>query len=192
MRRCSFPLPVLESLCNRKFDPRESYRGMEYLMSANPKNGDSADDKVAVTLPGTVEKIIPSIGPNHPEKAQIAVQGAEDLYREIRVENTLQDDDGNPVSLKLGAEVEVTIDAGFGRYQAEGSFGSQGFRSTPPAGKGQARQLVGPILPLALSVRCIPHSKKRTNDRQLHRILRRRFECRRRGHLSRAARDRES
>ncbi len=78
-------------------------------MSANPKNGDSADDKVAVTLPETVEKIIPSIGPNHPEKAQIAVQGAEDLYREIRVENTLQDDDGNPVSLKLGAEMEVTI-----------------------------------------------------------------------------------
>jgi len=64
-----------------------------------------------MTLPGTVEKIIPPIVPSEPEKAQIAVHGAEELYREIRVENTLQDEDGNPVSLKKGAEVEVTIAA---------------------------------------------------------------------------------
>jgi len=31
--------------------------------------------------------------------------------KEIRVENTLQDEDGEPVSLKPGAEVEVTIEA---------------------------------------------------------------------------------
>ena len=35
----------------------------------------------------------------------------DDLYKEIRVENTLQDEDGEPVSLKPGAEVEVTIEA---------------------------------------------------------------------------------
>jgi hypothetical protein len=68
-------------------------------------------EKATVTLPGTVEKIIPSIHPGEPEKAQITVEGAEDLYREIRVENTLQDGKGNPVSLKKGAEVEVTIEA---------------------------------------------------------------------------------
>jgi hypothetical protein len=69
------------------------------------------DEKVTITLPGTVEKIIPALVPNEPEKAQIAVHGAEELYREIRVENTLQDADGKPVSLKKGAEVEVTIAA---------------------------------------------------------------------------------
>ena len=63
------------------------------------------------TKPGTVEKIIPSLDPQEPEKAQIAVEGAEELYREIRIENTLQDEAGNEVCLKRGAEVEVTIAA---------------------------------------------------------------------------------
>jgi hypothetical protein len=75
------------------------------------KEEKNTDEKVTVTLPGTVEKIIPAMVPNEPEKAQIAVHGAEELYREIRVENTLQDADGKPVSLKKGAEVEVTIAA---------------------------------------------------------------------------------
>jgi hypothetical protein len=67
-------------------------------------------DKPNVTLPGTVEKIIPAIG-NEPEKAQITVEGADDLYREVRIENTFQDADGKQVSLKEGAEVDVTIEA---------------------------------------------------------------------------------
>jgi hypothetical protein len=71
----------------------------------------SEPDKATVTLPGTVEKIIPPIMPTEPEKAQIIVEGAEHLYREIRVKNTLQDADGNEVSLKKGATVEVTIAA---------------------------------------------------------------------------------
>jgi hypothetical protein len=71
----------------------------------------NSPEKATVTLPGTVEKIIPPLVPTQPEKAQIAVEGAEHLYREIRVENTLQDADGNEVSLKKGATVEVTIAA---------------------------------------------------------------------------------
>jgi hypothetical protein len=67
-------------------------------------------EKPAVTLPGTVEKIIPA-NPVAPEKAQIAVEGAEHLYREIRVENTLKYADGKEVVLKPGAQVEVTIEA---------------------------------------------------------------------------------
>jgi hypothetical protein len=67
-------------------------------------------EKPAVTLPGTVEKIIPE-NRVEPEKAQIAVEGAEHLYREIRVENTLKDEKGKKVSLKEGAHVEVTIEA---------------------------------------------------------------------------------
>lgn len=79
------------------------------IKQTDKKNSDS--EKAAVTLPGTVEKIIPAIHPGEEDKAQITVEGAEDLYREIRVENTLQDGNGNPVSLKKGAEVEVTIEA---------------------------------------------------------------------------------
>jgi hypothetical protein len=79
--------------------------------NTNDKDEDRPDEKAAVTLPGTVEKIIPPITPNQPEKAQIAVEGAEDLYKEIRVENTLQDESGNEVALKKGAKVDVTIEA---------------------------------------------------------------------------------
>jgi hypothetical protein len=68
-------------------------------------------EKAAVTLPGTVEKIIPPVAPTVPEKAQIAVEGAEEFYREIRIENKLQDPQGKPVALKDGAEVEITIAA---------------------------------------------------------------------------------
>jgi hypothetical protein len=70
----------------------------------------SEPQKPAVTLPGTVEKIIPA-NPIAPEKAQISVEGAEHLYREIRVENALEDENGNKVGLKPGAQVEVTIEA---------------------------------------------------------------------------------
>ena len=71
---------------------------------------EKSPDKPNVTLPGTVEKIIPAVG-NEPEKAQITVEGADPLYREVRIENALQDAHGNPVSLEKGAEVDVTIAA---------------------------------------------------------------------------------
>ena len=68
-------------------------------------------EKTSTTLPGTVRKIIKPIHPKLPETAEIAVEGAEDLYREIRVENTLKDESGNDVALKEGAPVDVTIEA---------------------------------------------------------------------------------
>ena len=68
-------------------------------------------DKPSVTLPGTVEKIIKPSEPGEPEKAQISIEGADDLYREIRVENSLTAKNGDQVGLKQGAEVEVTLEA---------------------------------------------------------------------------------
>jgi hypothetical protein len=68
-------------------------------------------EKPNVTLPGTVEKIIESPRPDEPEKAQISIEGADDLYREIRIKNSLTDENGEEVSLKKGAEVEVTVEA---------------------------------------------------------------------------------
>jgi hypothetical protein len=68
-------------------------------------------EKPSTTLPATVEKIIESSHPSVPEKVQIAVEGADHLYREIRIENNLTDENGDKVRLKPGAEVEVTIEA---------------------------------------------------------------------------------
>jgi hypothetical protein len=68
-------------------------------------------DKPSTTLPGTVQKIIKPIDPQAEETAEIAIEGAEELYREIRVENTLKQGNGEEVALKEGAPVDVTIEA---------------------------------------------------------------------------------
>lgn len=73
---------------------------------------DSEKNKASTTLPGVVEKVIeaqPTTG--EPEKAQISVEGADHLYREIRIPNRLEDENGNKVKLREGAEVDVTIAA---------------------------------------------------------------------------------
>jgi predicted DNA-binding antitoxin AbrB/MazE fold protein len=75
------------------------------------KDKDRSVENAKVTLPGTVDKIIPPILPGGTEKVQISVETDEHLYREIRIENTLEDTAGNPVTLKEGAEVHVTIEA---------------------------------------------------------------------------------
>ena len=77
-------------------------------MSAN--NG--RKKKGSTKLAGTVEKVIkPHPASREPEKAQIAVEGADHLYRELRVPNELKDDEGKPVKLKEGTEVEVKIES---------------------------------------------------------------------------------
>lgn len=69
-------------------------------------------EKPNVTLSGTVDKIITPPDPSEPEKAQINIQeGADPLYKEIRIENALTDEHGNEVKLKKGAQVQVTVEA---------------------------------------------------------------------------------
>lgn len=68
-------------------------------------------DQPSATLSGTVEKIIKPLVSNEPEKAQIAVEQADHLYKEIRIENTLTDADGEQVQLKPGAAVNIVIQA---------------------------------------------------------------------------------
>ena len=61
------------------------------------------------TLLGFVEKIIESPHPSEPEKAQIAIEGANGLHEEIRIENTVRDESGGEVSLTPGALVRITV-----------------------------------------------------------------------------------
>ena len=68
-------------------------------------------EKPTTTLLATVEKIIKPLTPGDPEKAQIAIEGADHLYREIRIENTLTDENGDKVRMRPGAEVEVKVEA---------------------------------------------------------------------------------
>lgn len=84
-------------------------------MSDVPQNADKKlseseeEKKPTVTLPGKVQQIVKI--PGEPEKAEIAVDGADDLYREIRIDNTLENAEGKKVRLKPGADVEVTVEA---------------------------------------------------------------------------------
>jgi hypothetical protein len=68
-------------------------------------------EKPSANLKGVVEKIIKPILPNEPEKVQIVVEQADHLYREIRIDNNLIDEDGEAVRLKEGADVEVIVKA---------------------------------------------------------------------------------
>jgi len=75
-------------------------------------NVSSTTAKASATLPGRVEKVVrPHPGSGDPEKAQIVVEGADHLYREIRVPNSLTDENGKKVKLQEGAEVDVKIEA---------------------------------------------------------------------------------
>jgi hypothetical protein len=62
-------------------------------------------------MPGTVDRLIPSPRPSQPEKAQIAIKGADQGYRDLRIENSLTDEHGDEVRLKKGADVEITVTA---------------------------------------------------------------------------------
>jgi hypothetical protein len=62
-------------------------------------------------LRGTVQKVINPLNPSQPQKAQIDIRDADDLYREIRIDNEITDEKGNKAQLKEGAEVDVIVEA---------------------------------------------------------------------------------
>lgn len=53
----------------------------------------------STTLMGTVQRIIKPLVSSEAERAQIVVEGADHLYKELCIENALTDADGNRVHL---------------------------------------------------------------------------------------------
>jgi hypothetical protein len=68
-------------------------------------------DQPSTALPETVDKIIPPRR-GQPEKAQIVIDRAYLGHRDLRIENTLTDENGDAVKLKERAHVEVTVATG--------------------------------------------------------------------------------
>ena len=62
-------------------------------------------------LHGSVKKVIRSILPNEPEKAEIEIDEADHLYKEIRIENVVIDEKGEKGPLKQGEEVDIVLEA---------------------------------------------------------------------------------
>jgi hypothetical protein len=89
--------------------PRMARSARIAVLSLDPHR---VPERPSLTLPGTVGKIIPSPHSSKPEKAQIAVKGADRPHRDLRIENALIDEHGDDVKLKKGAHVEVTVTAG--------------------------------------------------------------------------------
>lgn len=68
--------------------------------------------KKRITKHGTMRHVVaarPST--KEPEKAEITVEGADPLYREIRIGNSLEKDGGGRAKLTLGEKLEVIIEA---------------------------------------------------------------------------------
>jgi hypothetical protein len=64
------------------------------------------------TLPAVVTKVLtPAFRTAAPEKLEISIAHADELFREVRMENVLTNVDGRPVALRDGAHVEVTFEA---------------------------------------------------------------------------------
>jgi hypothetical protein len=82
-------------------------RGAPCLPS--PSRGAFVTKKQKTKKPGVVEKIIRH--PAQPEKVQISLIGGDDLYKEIRIENKLETEDGEKAKLKQGAHVDVIVEA---------------------------------------------------------------------------------
>ena len=60
---------------------------------------------------GIVNRIVPSFDSREQDKAEIHVHDAVPSYEELRIPNSLKDEDGKEVELKKGAEVEIHIEA---------------------------------------------------------------------------------
>jgi hypothetical protein len=67
------------------------------------------------TVPGVVNKLVKSILPDQPDKVEISIAGAEQLFREIRIENRFTNVDGGLIELTSGVHVDVTFEAETGR-----------------------------------------------------------------------------
>ena len=63
------------------------------------------------TAPAVVTKIVKPAFGGEPAKVEISISQADDLFREIRIENNFTDVDGGPVALTNGARLDVTFEA---------------------------------------------------------------------------------
>jgi hypothetical protein len=62
------------------------------------------------TVPAVVTKIVKPAFEGQPAKVEISISQADDLFREIRIENNFADVDGGAVALTNGARLDVTFE----------------------------------------------------------------------------------
>jgi hypothetical protein len=63
------------------------------------------------TVPAVVTRIVAPAFNDQPAKVEISISQADDLFREIRIENNFTAIDGRPVALTNGTRLDVTFEA---------------------------------------------------------------------------------
>jgi hypothetical protein len=71
---------------------------------------DSTEERPSTTLPGTVEKSLNHLTCANLKKPRLPSR-SDHLYREIRIDNALTNQNGEEIRLKESTQVEVTIEA---------------------------------------------------------------------------------
>ena len=69
----------------------------------------SVRDKGWKFMPAAVTKVIPEVGGI--EKVEVRIPEADNLFQEIRVENSFVDRDGNVLAIQAGAQLDVRLEA---------------------------------------------------------------------------------
>jgi len=62
-------------------------------------------------MPAFVNKVLKPFSSSGAEKIEISIPDADDLFREIRVENLLTDAKGNVLALQPGAHLDIRLEA---------------------------------------------------------------------------------
>jgi hypothetical protein len=63
------------------------------------------------TLQAVVTKVVKPVLDGQPAKVEISIGQADDLFREVRIENNFTDVDGGSVALTNGARLDLTFEA---------------------------------------------------------------------------------
>lgn len=62
-------------------------------------------------VPAVVNKLIEPKFSGQVQRIEISIPSADELFREIRIENSFNGPDGKPVALRNGANLDVTLEA---------------------------------------------------------------------------------
>jgi hypothetical protein len=103
--------PVYATAASIKKEMDEPRMARSARIMQDNLNSARVADQPSATVPGTVDKIIPASRPGRSEKVQISINRANPRYRDLRIVNSLTDENGDDVKLIKGAHVDVTIAA---------------------------------------------------------------------------------
>ncbi|HKV78097.1 MAG TPA: hypothetical protein VJP02_08170 [Candidatus Sulfotelmatobacter sp.] len=79
-----------------------------------PERRSSAPEPTAKAwkvMPAMVKNILPPLYPQAVERVEVTIPEADDLFREIRVENSFVDAEGAVIGIKSGTRLDVRLEA---------------------------------------------------------------------------------